>query len=122
MYRNTTELWMRDILTNHYEEARSRANSLLAETPMDLDTGCLPTPTRRPSKVRFRGGQMEAYRFIFCIANRVALPWTVVVRHRCHNRLCINPAHLVEGDRRDNKHDDWARAAYGVDFALLPRG
>ena len=29
--------------------------------------------------------------------------------------------HLTRGDRRDNKHDDWTRAAYGVDHTLLPR-
>ncbi len=37
------------------------------------------------------------------------------------NRTCINPHHLTRGDRRDNKHDDWARLAYGVNYALLPR-
>ncbi len=29
--------------------------------------------------------------------------------------LCINPEHLVEGSQADNKHDDWANWAYGVD-------
>ena len=81
----------------------------------------LPTPTQEPRKVRFRGVQLEVYRFIYCVAEGVALPWSIVVHHRCHNRTCINPHHLTRGDRRDNKHDDWTRAAYGVDHALLPR-
>ena len=64
---------------------------------------------------------MEAYRFIYSVANRVALPFRVVLRHRCARRTCVNPRHLLEGDRRDNKHDDWAQAAYGIDDAMLPR-
>ena len=112
---------MQDVLDNHYEEALARANSLLAEVEQDPITGCLPTPTQEPRKVRFRGVQLEAYRFIYCVAEGVALPWSIVVRHRCHNRTCINPHHLSRGNRRDNKHDDWTRAAYGVDHALLPR-
>ena len=75
-----------------------------------------------PRKVRFDGVQMPAYRFVFCVDHGVALPWHQVVRHRCHNRLCINPAHLQQGDRRDNKHDDWTRAAYGLDLLGLRRG
>lgn len=116
-----TQTWMQDILDNHYEEALERANSLLAATPQDAATGCLITPTQTPKKLRHRRRQMEVYRFIYCVANGIALPYHVVIRHRCHNRCCINPAHLQEGSRRDNKHDDWAAAAYGVDHAMLPR-
>lgn len=42
-----------------------------------------------------------------------------VVRHRCHNRLCINPEHLALGTQADNKRDDWENWAGGVDFDLL---
>lgn len=38
-----------------------------------------------------------------------------VIRHRCHNRLCVNPRHLQIGSQQDNKHDDWAHWAYGTD-------
>ena len=41
------------------------------------------------------------------------------IRHRCHNRLCINPEHLTIGNRADNKRDDWEYLANGVDFNLL---
>ena len=50
---------------------------------------------------------------------REVLAFEDVVRHRCHNGLCINPDHLEAGSRADNKRDDWEFAAYGVDFAML---
>lgn len=28
-----------------------------------------------------------------------------VVRHQCHNRLCINPRHLLKGSQRENIQD-----------------
>ena len=42
-----------------------------------------------------------------------------VVRHRCHNRLCVNPDHLEIGSQADNKRDDWEHWAYGVDWDYL---
>jgi hypothetical protein len=76
------------------------------------------TPTERPSKLRIAGKQIDAYRLTYCVVNREVLSWDDVVRHRCHNRLCINPEHLTRGSRRDNKHDDWEFAAEGLDRFL----
>jgi homing endonuclease-like protein len=118
VFADEVEIWLEDILANHYEEALARANSLSAEADYEAN-GCITTPTTEPRKVRLRGRQMSAYRLIYCVANDVALSWHEVVRHRCHNRRCINPDHLVTGDRRDNKHDDWDAAANGVDHRLL---
>ena len=42
-----------------------------------------------------------------------------IVRHRCHNRLCVNPRHLELGDRADNLRDERERRANGVDYAML---
>lgn len=33
------------------------------------------------------------------------IPEGMVVRHRCHNRLCYNVDHLVLGSQKDNVHD-----------------
>jgi hypothetical protein len=82
-------------------------------------SGCLETPTKGPRKVRFRGRQVAAYRFIHCVRSGEVLSEDEVVRHACSNRRCINPAHLSSGSRADNKHDDWEHWSDGVDFALL---
>ncbi len=121
-YTEEVEDWMRWVLAERNDHALAIANRLLREAQLNDESRCLLTHLSRPVKVRFEGRQMEAYRFIYCVANRVALPFRVVIRHRCANRCCVNPAHLEEGDRRDNKHDEWAHAAYGVNPAMLPRG
>ena len=112
------EDWLAEILSEHIEEARKRANSLL-EAGTRLETGCIVTPTTARKKVRFHGRQVAAYRFIYCVVSETAIGFDTVVRHRCHNALCINPEHLEAESRADNKHDDWEAAAYGVDFSLL---
>jgi len=61
-----SEQWFRDILENHQEEARKRAISLVDEGQR-TDTGCIVTPTTYPRKVVFRGRQVSAYRFVFCV-------------------------------------------------------
>ena len=118
VYEDESEVWLRDIMENHYEEARQRALSLLAETSIDRN-GCKVTDTVAPRKVRFRGRKIRAYRFILCVLERAVVDEAMVVRHRCHNRLCMNPDHLQFGTQADNKRDDWERWAKGVDFDLL---
>ena len=111
------ERWA-DIHEHHQEEARSRALSLIAAGVM-TDTGCIVTNTTAIRKVRFKGQQYAAYRFIYCALNDVTPSFAEVIRHRCHNRQCINPAHLEIGSRADNKRDDWEYWANGVDFDFL---
>jgi hypothetical protein len=111
------ERWQ-DIHANHKEEARQRAFALITAGTL-LDTGCIVTDTAAVRKVRFKGNQYAAYRFIYCALNDATPSFEEVIRHRCHNRRCINPAHLEIGSRADNKHDDWDYHANGVDYALL---
>lgn len=118
IYLDTSlERWT-DIHANHQEEARERALSLIAAGTR-TDTGCIVTDTAAVRKVRFHGAQYAAYRFIYCVLNDVSPSFEEVVRHRCHNRRCINPAHLEIGSRADNKRDDWDYLANGVDFDYL---
>ncbi|WP_369528745.1 HNH endonuclease [Shimia thalassica] len=41
------------------------------------------------------------------------------MRHRCHNRRCVNPEHLIEGSRAGNIRDERDRKASGVDYRLI---
>jgi hypothetical protein len=118
IYLDPSQLHWTDIHANHQEEARQRARSLIAEGTVN-DNGCIVTSTAAVRKVRFKGEQYAAYRFIYCALNDVTPSFEDVIRHRCHNRLCINPSHLDIGSRADNKRDDWDFWANGVDFDFL---
>lgn len=118
IYRDQSEERWDDILANHKGEAQQRALSLIA-AGIKTDTGCIVTDTTAIRKVRFRSCQHNAYRFIYCALNGVSLSYDEVVRHRCHNRRCINPDHLHIGTREDNSRDDGDLQANGVDFDYL---
>jgi hypothetical protein len=109
-FEDDSEEWFRDVFENHLEEARARAFSLLDGARRD-EKGCLVTDTVKPRKARFRARQLEAYRFIHCVLTKTAASRDHFVRHRCHDRSCINPEHLQLGSAADNKHDDWAHWA-----------
>lgn len=117
-FRDDCEIWLQDIMDSNYEEALSRVTSLLAQTTVD-ENGCRVTATANRPKIRFRGRQVAAARFVYCVVNRAVLDERTVVRHRCHNRRCCRPEHLVDGSAADNKRDDWDFWANGVDFDLL---
>lgn len=117
-YADSSQQWFEFILAEHFEEALNRASSLIAGGVM-TDAGCIETPTLNARKVRFKGRQLPAYRFIFCVLNHVAAAYDDVVRHRCNNRCCINPEHLELGSRGENLQDERDFSANGVDFSLL---
>ena len=83
------------------------------------ENGCWVMPARDRPKTRFRGRQVASARFVYCVLNRAVIGTSTVVRHRCHNHRCVNPDHLTEGSRADNKRDDWDYWANGVDYNLL---
>ena len=118
VYLDTSQSRWSEILTYHKEEARQRALSLVAEG-IKTDDGCIITPTEAIRKVRFNGNQYPAYRFVYCALNELALSFEQVVRHRCHNRRCLNPDHLTIGSRAENKQDDWDYLANGLDMDCL---
>jgi len=114
---DSQQRWL-DILTHHAAEAEALAHRLVSEGTW-TEEGCIVTDTTTVRKVRFRGQQYAAYRFIFCTLNREVAGFHDVIRHRCHNRLCINPDHLQVGNRADNQRDDWDNWANGIDHRLL---
>ncbi|KZY52828.1 hypothetical protein A3734_17935 [Sulfitobacter sp. HI0054] len=118
LVRDIHEAWYEDIFEHHLEEALEKVDSLFRKAEVD-ENGCMVTATAQPRKVRFQGGQDRAYRFVYCVRNRLAANRDQVVRHRCHNRRCINPDHLTIGDRRDNLYDEFDRRANGVDWGAF---
>ena len=59
------------------------------------------------------------YRFVYCVLNRYPALSEEVVRHRCNDKLCVNPDHLEIGTKWANLQDHDAFMANGVDFDLL---
>ena len=116
--RDLSQVWYERLIADHLNDALELVTELLDDTEMD-ENGCMTTNTKEPRKVRFLGGQDRAYRFVYCIQNRLATNRHQVVRHLCHNRRCVNPRHLTIADRKDNLNDDRDRRANGVDWRAL---
>ncbi|SFM81726.1 hypothetical protein, partial [Shimia aestuarii] len=66
VFRDDCELWLQDIMNNHYEEALSRATSLLSQTSAD-ENGCWVASSKTRPKIRYRGRQVSAARFVYCV-------------------------------------------------------
>ncbi|NIC05759.1 HNH endonuclease [Billgrantia bachuensis] len=72
------------------------------------------------------GRTIGAHRVAYCKANGLQLASIdgLVVRHKCDNKSCVNPAHLEVGDHSDNIRDAIERGRYrgnysGKKFTLL---
>lgn len=72
-------------------------------------------------QLRFEGKPILAHRLAYCDYNGLSLSDIdgLVIRHRCDNRICINPLHLEPGTQADNMRDMNARGRqrtpHGVD-------
>lgn len=53
---------------------------------------------------------LAVHRLSYMLANNLTeIPKGLLVRHKCNNRACINPKHLLLGTYKDN-HDDAVRS------------
>ena len=57
------------------------------------------------SKGRKHEGEIRAHRLSYMLYVG-KIPSGFVVRHLCHNKLCVNPDHLAIGTCQDNRNDD----------------
>jgi hypothetical protein len=55
------------------------------------------------------GHGTRAHRFSWELANGRAVPEGLVVRHKCDNPICVNPAHLEIGTQKQNVQDRYDR-------------
>jgi len=57
-------------------------------------------------RVGYNGEIYYIHRWVYMqYHNMICLPSSTVIRHTCDNKLCINPAHLIEGSHADNVGD-----------------
>ena len=91
-----------------FEQPEELANKLtaLARTVTITPSGCWELRNHTPARVTFRGRRLYAYQLVYWGGNQMLPAEGEVVRHRCHNRRCINPNHLEHGTQRDNVHDE----------------
>ncbi len=61
------------------------------------------------------GGKMKlAYRIVWELVHGEQLPSSVVIRHKCDNPICCNPAHLEKGTQNENMKDMRDRERHGL--------
>ena len=112
------QAWHQLVLDERYDAALELSDALLDQAEINKEN-CYLTNTLTPKKIRFQGRQERAYRFVYCVFNQYAATSTEVIRHRCDNRLCINPDHMIVGDRTENHWDEMEFRANGVDPRYL---
>lgn len=73
---------------------------------VDEQTGCMTfTTTKSPYPPRTINGKTQGIHRHVYEAIHGEIPFGMVVRHRCDNDRCFNPAHLEIGTLADNVRD-----------------
>jgi hypothetical protein len=76
--------------------------------PRDTTNGCwLWTGTRNSGygQLFYKGRRHMAHRFSWELHHQESIPDGLVIRHQCHNPLCVNPHHLTPGTQTENVAD-----------------
>lgn len=66
------------------------------------------SPNGYPMK-KVKGKKELLARFVYTVYHNKEIPKGLVLRHKCDNKLCINPLHLEIGTHKDNIQDNVER-------------
>lgn len=66
-------------------------------------------------KINVSGRMVLAHRLSWELANEQKVPEGLCILHSCHNKDCVNPAHLRVGTKSDNTQD-MLQAGRGNDY------
>lgn len=77
------------------------------DTPCVISSWCKNKAGYGHSSNGKRGPNVLHHRVVYCEHNKITLAAIkgVMVRHKCDNPPCINPAHLLLGSAQDNVDD-----------------
>jgi hypothetical protein len=101
----SAEDWWPQTYLHHSQELADKIHAYVC-TARDGANGCLELGhDENPQRVFWRGHRQKVYQLIaWALAGDIPRRG-LVVRHRCDNRLCIHPLHLVVGTQSANLRD-----------------
>ena len=76
--------------------------------PKNTTKGCwIWTGTRNSGygQLFYKSQRHMAHRFSWELHHQQSIPDGLVIRHQCHNSLCVNPHHLTPGTQTENMRD-----------------
>lgn len=101
--RSADRDWWASVIDNKDETAQAIKDLLHNATK--INDGCLEASSQRAKRVSINGKQVYAYQLVYWAGNALIPSDDDVVRHKCHNRRCINPVHLTHGIQLENIND-----------------
>ena len=69
----------------------------------------------------YQGTRSFAHRFSWELYHQRSIPPGLVIRHSCHNPLCVNPHHLTPGTQTQNMQDMKSAGREGYVTKITPQ-